>query len=91
VSEGNAHGHDDTDLRLRSCTQITLFGVASGGHLGNQIAEHIGGYCATAAASDHHVARPTVQSASERTEYLLLQPRHLYSGDECRSPRSASG
>jgi hypothetical protein len=42
VSEGNAHGHDDTDLRLRSCIQITLFGVVSGGHLGNQIAEHIG-------------------------------------------------
>jgi hypothetical protein len=41
VSESNAHGHDDTDLRLRSCIQITLFGVASGGHLGNQIAEHI--------------------------------------------------
>jgi len=43
VSEGNAHGHDATDLRLRSCIQITLFGVVSGGHLGNQIAEHIGG------------------------------------------------
>jgi hypothetical protein len=26
-----------------SRTQITLSGVASGGHLGNQIAEHIGG------------------------------------------------
>jgi hypothetical protein len=24
--------------------QITRFGVASGGHLGNQVAEHIGGY-----------------------------------------------
>jgi hypothetical protein len=44
VSEGNAHGHDATDLRLRSGIQITLFGVVSGGHLGNQIAEHIGGY-----------------------------------------------
>jgi len=43
VSEGNAHGHDDTDLRLRSCIQITLFSVASGDYLGNQIAEHIGG------------------------------------------------
>jgi hypothetical protein len=41
VSEGNAHGHDATDLRLRSCIQITLFGVVSGGHLGNQVAEHI--------------------------------------------------
>jgi hypothetical protein len=41
VSESNAHGHDDTDLRLRSCIQITLFGVASVGHLGNQIAVHI--------------------------------------------------
>jgi hypothetical protein len=44
VSEGNAHGHDATDLRLRSGIQITLFGVVSGGHLGNQIAEHIGGF-----------------------------------------------
>jgi hypothetical protein len=44
VSEGNAHAHDATDLRLRSGIQITLFGVVSGGHLGNQIAEHIGGY-----------------------------------------------
>jgi hypothetical protein len=42
VSEGNAHGHDDTDLRLRSCIQITLLGVVSGGHLGDQTAEHIG-------------------------------------------------
>jgi hypothetical protein len=43
VSEGNAHGHNATDLRLRSCTEITLFGVVSGGHLGNQIAEQNGG------------------------------------------------
>jgi hypothetical protein len=50
VSEGNAHGHDDTDLRLRNCIQIIPFGVASGGHLGNQIAEHIGGYCLSSGA-----------------------------------------
>jgi len=32
VSAVSDHAH--------SCTQIALFGVASGGHLGNQIAEH---------------------------------------------------
>jgi len=49
VSEGNARGHDDTDLRLRNCTPITLFGAASGGYLGNQIAEHNGYFRARAA------------------------------------------
>jgi hypothetical protein len=65
VSEGNAHAHDATDLRLRSGIQITLFGVVSGGHLGNQIAEHIGGSRATAVTSDHHAARLAFQSMSD--------------------------
>ena len=52
-------------LVQRSRTQIARFGVLSNCHLGNQIAEHIGGSRATAATSDRHAARLVFQGMSE--------------------------
>ena len=46
-------------------TQIRHFGRGATGHGSDQDAAHSGGYRATAATSDHHVARPTLQSVSE--------------------------
>jgi hypothetical protein len=42
--------------------QITQVGVPATDHLGDQVADHIGGSRPLAAASDHHAARPVFES-----------------------------
>jgi hypothetical protein len=59
---------------MRGLTQNRQIGTALPLAVMNRIRRQNGGYRAMPAASDHHVARPTVQSASETERRIFAAP-----------------
>jgi hypothetical protein len=86
VSNGTDSGIEDeafiSQIRTpsalrRVAAQITRFGAALSSYPGDQIADHIGGSCATIATGDCHAARLAFQRVSEPNAEYLLARRHL--------------